>query len=84
MTVICPKCGNPAVPTQTQYGLRHDCCGMWSWGGKPLADEETHDARKAAHAAFDLLWKSRGWRRSDAYESLAAKMQLSPNSFGDQ
>ena len=32
----------------TRFGPRDDCCGLWSWGGAPLADAATHAARKAA------------------------------------
>lgn len=57
--------------TVTQYGRRHDCCGLWSWGNKPLVCAETHEARKQAHSAFDQLWRG-GWLpRGEAYRALA-------------
>lgn len=55
---ICPICGERAVRSMTRYGRRHDCCGLWSWGNKPLADAETHAARSEAHRVFDVIWKS--------------------------
>lgn len=39
-----------------------------------LANRETRKARKAAHAAFDPLWKDGAMRRGDAYAELAAFM----------
>ena len=73
---ICPSCGHYAYATDTRYGIRHDHCGLWSWGGAPLVDEETHEARKAAHAAFDTLWKLHGFTRGEAYKLLAAEMGM--------
>lgn len=72
-TPICPVCGKPAEARETQYGVRHECCDLHSWGGKPLQDQATHDARKAAHAAFDPLWKgpTRIMKRKHAYKRLA-------------
>ena len=72
--ITCPKCGGVAVRTDTQYGQRHDCCELWSWGGKPLVDRRTHEARKAAHAAFDALWKSGAVSRGKAYQLLAKEL----------
>jgi len=72
MIIRCPLCGQNAARQQTQYGVRNDCCGLWSWGDKPLVDRETHEARKAAHAAFDPLWKGGTMTRAAAYEALRA------------
>lgn len=58
MTIICPKCLKPAPMKQTQYGIRHQCCGLWSWGGKPLVPATVHAARQQFNAAFDRLWKT--------------------------
>lgn len=44
---ICPKCGREAMVAQTKYGPRAECCGLWSWNMKPLADAKTHEARRA-------------------------------------
>lgn len=74
---ICPICMQPAERTDTRYGVRHDCCGLHSWGGKPLVDADTHAARIAAHAAFDELWKSKTISRSKAYKMLAQEMGIS-------
>lgn len=41
-----------------------------------LADYETRRHRKAAHAVFDLLWKSGGMKRGEAYKWLAEKLGL--------
>jgi len=75
---VCPLCGNPATQTQTRYGLRSECCGLWSWDGKPLASAEVHEARIAAHAAFDPLWKSGKRSRTQAYGQLAEAMDMKP------
>ena len=40
-------------------------------------DRDTHEARKAAHAAFDPIWKRGKMRRGDAYQFLADKLGLS-------
>jgi hypothetical protein len=73
---LCPKCGQTPAQQETRYGIRYACCGMWSWGDHPLADMETHAARKAAHAAFDVVWQQGYMRRGDAYALLQAKMGL--------
>jgi hypothetical protein len=68
---ICPVCGERADRSETRFGRRHDHCGLWSWGNKPLADAETHAARKEAHRVFDQLWQS-GWLgRGEAYQALS-------------
>lgn len=72
----CPTCGGVPARTETRYGLRLDCCGLWAWGEHPLADRETHEARKAAHAAFDPLWKSGLLKRGYAYKLLAEAMGM--------
>ena len=73
---ICPICYNEAYEAQTRYGVRHSCCGLWSWDGAPLVDEYTHEARKAAHEAFDPLWKEHGLTRSEAYRMLASRLGI--------
>lgn len=72
----CPKCGNEAVRTETRFGPRHTCCDLWSWGGAPLVDKDTHAARVDAHAAFDRLWRSGSMSRGKAYKSLADKLRI--------
>lgn len=76
---ICPKCGSVAKESDTTYGIRSTCCDLWSWDRYPLADKETHDARKAAHEAFDKLWKGPGhiMRRDTAYKYLQHELWLS-------
>lgn len=73
----CPRCGGTPERSVTRWGIRDKCCGLWSWGGKPLADGETHEARRAAHAAFDTLWKPRRMTRGRAYRLLQAELGLS-------
>lgn len=41
-----------------------------------MANKETREARKAAHAAFDPLWKGTHWTRSKAYHWLSQKLQI--------
>lgn len=73
----CPKCGNAAKQSETRYGIRNHCCDLWSWGdGAQLADSETHDARKAAHAAFDPCWQSGHMSRAAAYKWLSEKLGI--------
>lgn len=73
---ICPKCGEPAKIVATQYGPRAACCGLHSWGLKPLVDPETHKARNAAHAAFDPLWRGHTVSRGEAYRILQIAMSM--------
>lgn len=75
---VCPKCGRQAFGMETRYGVRHRCCDLWSWDGAPLVDAATHEARKAAHAAFDTLWKRHGMTRSQAYRALSAQLGIKP------
>ena len=77
--ILCPTCGFPPVKTETRFGPRLDCCGLWAWGDNPLADRETHEARRRAHEAFDPLWKSGRMSRTKAYTQLAKAMGLSPS-----
>lgn len=91
MKRVCPEHKCKMDHTSTLYGGRYDCpmdgCTMMCWDGPTStpADQETRDARKAAHAAFDALWKPgpniRGnrsnKRRSNAYKALAEHMGLS-------
>jgi hypothetical protein len=64
---------------ETQYGVRNSCCNLWSWGDAPLVDADTHNARKAAHSAFDELWKRHGMKRRQAYMYLAEEMAIDPD-----
>lgn len=71
MAPVCPTCGLPAKESVTNFGVRHDCCGLWSWGGKALVDARTHRARERAHRYFDQLWKSGLVGRGRAYRLLS-------------
>lgn len=73
----CPICGKRARETSTRFGLRNQCCGLWSWDRHPLVSAETHAARNAAHAAFDGLWKGGAMSRREAYRRLQGEMGLS-------
>ena len=74
--MMCPKCGGRPFRAQTRYGLRISCCGMWAWGEHPMADAETHEARKKAHAAFDPIWRDKLMSRGRAYKLLAEEMGM--------
>jgi hypothetical protein len=76
--VRCPSCGSIASMSLTSWGVRHECCGLYSWGGKPLVCKDTHRARQEAHRYFDPLWRNGSLSRSEAYKKLAAEMGLSP------
>jgi hypothetical protein len=76
MAVICPTCGQEAATVKTRYGIRNKCCDLWSWGDKPLVDSATHQARQAAHASFDTLWKQNIVKRSAAYHLLALELGI--------
>ena len=82
MIVVCPRCLKPAKMVITQYGMRHSCCDMWSWGGKPLVPETVHRARQQFHTAFDRLWNEaeivydiRELPGSVAYDRVVAKIR---------
>lgn len=72
----CPNCGRIAQTRETQYGLRHSCCGMHSWRGKELVTPETHVARQVAHAVFDPLWQEGQFKRKEAYFELALELDI--------
>lgn len=72
----CPTCGNAAALALGRFGIKASCCGLWSWGGKPLVDRATHAGRIQAHAVFDALWKSGKMARSVAYARLADLMSM--------
>lgn len=42
-----------------------------------LANAELRNAKSAAHAAFDPLWKSGGMKRQKAYDWLASRLGIS-------
>ena len=45
---VCPVCGRHAEWHMTRFGARHECCGLYSWGGRPLASPEEHARRRAS------------------------------------
>ncbi len=58
-------------------------CGCHKGTTKPLgrlANRELREAKKAAHAAFDRLWKSGAMRRKDAYRWLADNLGISTDA----
>lgn len=73
---ICPTCGHSAKMSEGRFGMKAECCGLWSWGGKALVSRETHAARIQAHEAFDALWKSGQISRTEAYGKLAELMGM--------
>jgi hypothetical protein len=55
---------------------------LWSWSrDRPLVDRRTHNARQAAHKAFDELWRGPDafLRRGAAYALLQQALGLTPD-----
>lgn len=73
---LCSVCGSSAKLSSGKWGIKAECCGLWSWGLKPLVDRETHASRIKAHDAFDRLWKNGGLSRTEAYRRLADAMRM--------
>lgn len=73
---ICPVCNEKSKLVDERFNKKYACCGLWSWGGKPLTDRETHNARIAAHNSFDPLWKTGFMRRGKAYALLAKLLNV--------
>lgn len=75
----CPVCNKKPKVTNTPYGIKRECCGLWGWGrNAPLADRETHQARQYAHKVFDSLWQSGLVSRTWAYALLAKELGIDP------
>jgi len=90
--VACGECGSPMVLRRSQKFLKNgglfygctkfpQCRGTHGAhaDGKPLgtpANKTTKAARMVAHAAFDGLWRARGWKRNDAYGWLAGELGI--------
>ncbi len=72
----CPTCGEPATLRESDHGPFFECCGMWAWPGFSLVDHETREAREAAHAAFDPLWREGLPTRREAYLRLAEILRV--------
>jgi hypothetical protein len=60
-TPTCPKCGQLAWETGTKWGIRAECCGLWSWNRAPLADAATHKLRAQVHSMMTDLRAGPGW-----------------------
>lgn len=75
---VCPQCHQRASETHTRYGIRNQCdaCELWSWDRYPLVDADTHAARKAAHEAFDSLWKDGILSRTQAYKQVSKALEI--------
>jgi hypothetical protein len=92
--VTCPYCGRAAVFMSskqfygTDYGTNIYVCrlcdayvGTHKGSKTPLgtlANQETRNMRKMAHAHFDRLWKSRQMSRTKAYQWMCRAMDLPP------
>lgn len=92
-TVYCPYCGCTAEYVDSEviygrsYGMIYLCrpcdayVGVHKGTDTPkgrLADKELRYWKKAAHAAFDPLWKSRMFTRRGAYSWLSNQMGIPP------
>ena len=76
----CPKCGSPMTHRNGRFGGFIGCSAypecdiiLNAFG---YSDQETRDARKAAHAAFDALWHGNPRKRGYCYKMLAEHMKL--------
>ena len=76
MRITCPKCEGLPKAVDTIFGVKLECCGLWSWGNKELVDAETHKARQTAHFFFDKTWRTGKMSRSAAYRALAREMKM--------
>lgn len=89
-SVSCPECGSRMTLRNSRFGLFYGCsnypeCDATHGAhpdGRPLgtpADEDTKQARIAAHAAFDTIWQNSTVKgaRKRAYRWLAEQLGLS-------
>ncbi|MCJ7777782.1 MAG: DUF3268 family zinc-finger domain-containing protein [Sedimentisphaerales bacterium] len=80
--IRCPKHLCELQSKKTRYGNRLFCpepgCTVvcWDGGTSTPADEETRQARRAAHAAFDPLWEGGQTSKGTAYKQLSEYMGL--------
>ena len=90
MILKCPECGSEMELRDSKYGLFYGCVAFPRCrathgahpDGKPLgtpADKATKEWRIKAHAAFDKLWKEKGWKRGKAYAWMRDTLGLAPN-----
>lgn len=83
-TVTCPVHGTELHALPTKYGRRWSCsvegCSVVWWGDTNTtpADYDPREARKAAHNAFDRLWKMGSMSRGEAYLWLQQTFNLDP------
>lgn len=84
----CPKHGKSLVFTTGRFGGFYCCehyqngCDITANKSKfdqhfHMTDQQTRDARKAAHEAFDRLWKDGGMKRFEAYKWLSRALGIS-------
>lgn len=85
----CPVCAAPLQLKPSRYGLFYGCT-MWrttgcpgseraNLDGSPLVipvDAETREARLAASASIDQLWKTGRMTRKQACEALAQRLEI--------
>jgi ssDNA-binding Zn-finger/Zn-ribbon topoisomerase 1 len=89
-TLDCPYCGGTLSLKPSRYGRFYGCSGYPACDatvgahpdGSPLgtpANQPLKDARIAAHASFDRLWKG-GGSRGRAYRFLQSALNLSEDA----
>ena len=82
--MYCPKHNKELIGKTTKFGMRYDCpvedCTVMCWGGDTStpADQETRNARKKAHTAFDFLWKGQKSKRGYYYGQLKEYLGIEP------
>ncbi len=90
--VLCDYCGKPtrfvddSIVYGRSFGMIYYCRECRAWVGvhrgtdQPLgrlADAELRKYKKAAHAAFDPIWRRTQITRRDAYKWLAEQLGIS-------
>lgn len=86
--LTCPECAAPMHLRPSRFGQFYGCTRYPACNGthgahpdgSPLgvpANRATKDARIAAHAAFDTLWKSGGMTRKEAYRWMGGALGMS-------
>lgn len=91
---ICPYCKKETEFIDSvkiygkSYGMVYYCADCKAWVGVHkdtgkalgrLANDKLREAKKAAHAAFDPIWKQKIMTRSAAYQWLADQLSLPAN-----
>jgi hypothetical protein len=72
----CPLCGQEAETQKTQFGFRHEHCGLWSWNGRELAGPYTHAARKLLHDRIQEVSQEKFLSPFKIQHVLAVEMDL--------